>query len=108
MTNDRDIPGMGDYSPPDEPDEAKAGEAALMAVAALVTLECIRSLYENAMEEHQAFFNSIGEDHVDHALGDYMGPWYETYIKARDAFDEGKRLTEQTLAAYQASLETLD
>lgn len=89
---DRDIPGMGDYSPPNEPDEEKAAEGALIAAARLARSGCIDDLCAIAYEEQAVFFRSIGKDPALHAFGDWEGAWYEIYVKARDAFAEGERL----------------
>lgn len=89
---DRHIPGMGDYSPPDEPDEEKAAEEALIAAASMAGEMCIDDLRDIAEEENTIFLRNIGEDPNTHALGDWEGAWYEIYVKAREAFDEGTRL----------------
>lgn len=90
--NDRDIPGMGDYSPPEEPDEERAGEDALIAVATWAGRVCVDDLHDLAEEEHAAYFRSIGENPDLHAFGDYIGLWHNIYMDAHDAFGEGKRL----------------
>lgn len=90
--NDRDIPGMGDYSPPDSPDEEKAGEDALIATMGVVTEICVDDLGQLALEEHTAYFQNIGEDPSATPFGDWEGAWYGIYAKARDAFAEGQRL----------------
>lgn len=89
---DRHIPGMGEYSQPSEPNEERAEEEALIAVATWAAKVCVDDLREIAEEEHAIFFRSIGEDPDAIEFGDWEGAWYEIYAKALDAYAVGVRL----------------
>ena len=91
--NDSDLPGMGDYSPPEEPDHEKAIENALMAITGTDAKVCVDWLRELASEEHTAYYRGIGQDPDVRPFGDYEdGLWYDIYVSARDALTEAERL----------------
>lgn len=91
-----DPPGMGDYSPPDEPDYERADEEALIAVIYENVEQCVAGLKELAECEHSTYYKSIGGNPDLNALGDYReGLWWSIYIDARDALAEGVLLEKQ-------------
>ena len=91
--NDSDLPGMGDYSPPEEPDHEKASENALIAITGTDVKVCIDWLKELAEEEHTAYYRDIGQDPDARPLGDYdEGLCYDIYLSAQEALAEAERL----------------